>query len=211
MVLILGPTNSETARNKQPESIRGLFGSDNTRNAAHGSDSASSAERELNLFFGKFARESPLEFLHDNITCVVIKPHILQNKSLGKIVSDLQQRLGVSSTLEICSLEMFVMNRQCTQEFLEVYQGVLPGYSDMVNSMSNQPCLVFAIRGDANVVNEVRSIVGPHDPQIAKHVRPSSLRAIYGKSTVLNGVHVTDLQEDGRLECEYFFEILQEN
>lgn len=110
----------------------------------------------------------------------------------------------------MAGMQQFVMNRQCTQEFLEVYQGVLPGYSDMVNTLSNQSCLVLAIKGGANVVNDVRGIVGPHDPHIAKHVRPNSLRAKYGKSTILNGLHVTDLQEDGQLECEYFFEILQE-
>jgi nucleoside-diphosphate kinase len=199
------------ARERQQDSIRGLFGSDNTKNAAHGSDSHESATRELDLFFGKFSQGTSQHFLTDNITCVVVKPHLIQNLQLGCVVSDLQKRLNESQNLSIEGIQQFVMNRQCTQEFLEVYQGVLPGYSDMVNALSNQPCLVLAIKGDANVVNEVRGIVGPHDPQIAKYVRPNSLRALYGKNQVLNGLHVTDLEEDGRLECEYFFEILQEN
>jgi nucleoside-diphosphate kinase len=36
---LLGPTNSETARNQAPTSIRAQFGTDGTRNACHGSDS----------------------------------------------------------------------------------------------------------------------------------------------------------------------------
>ena len=151
------------------------------------------------------------DFLREYVSCVVIKPHILQSLRLGQVLSDLQKHLNESRSLSVVGMQKFVMNRQCTQEFLEVYQGVLPGYADMVNTLSNQPCLVLAIKGDANVVNDVRRIIGPHDPQIAKHVRPHSLRAIYGKNTILNGLHVTDLEEDGQLECEYFFEILQES
>lgn len=50
---LLGPTNSETARKEAPESIRALFGKDGTQNACHGSDAATSAERELNFFFNR--------------------------------------------------------------------------------------------------------------------------------------------------------------
>ena len=39
------------ARAEVPDSIRAKFGTDNQRNAAHGSDSAAAAERELKLMF----------------------------------------------------------------------------------------------------------------------------------------------------------------
>ncbi|GIQ80039.1 nucleoside diphosphate kinase, partial [Kipferlia bialata] len=48
---LLGPTNPETARATQPGCIRALYAIDGTRNAAHGSDSPASAERELDLCF----------------------------------------------------------------------------------------------------------------------------------------------------------------
>lgn len=47
----LGPTDSEKARVDAPDSIRALFGTDNQRNAAHGSDSPASAAREIKFFF----------------------------------------------------------------------------------------------------------------------------------------------------------------
>ena len=105
---------------------------------------------------------------------------------------------------------MFSLDKQCTEEFLEVYKGVIPGYPDLVNDLCNKPCLALAIKGESNIVNEMRQIAGPYDPQIAQHIRENSLRAIFGKNMVQNGLHVTDLEEDGRLECEYFFEIMQE-
>ena len=48
---LIGPTNSARAREEAPETLRALFGTDGQRNAAHGSDSAESAEREINLMF----------------------------------------------------------------------------------------------------------------------------------------------------------------
>jgi len=54
----------------------------------------------------------------------------------------------------------------------------------------------------------LRKLVGPHDPYEAKQLNPQSLRATYGVNRVMNAVHCTDLAEDGPLECEYFFTIL---
>jgi hypothetical protein len=39
-----------------------------------------------------------------------------------------------------------------------------------------------------------------NDPEMAKTVRPKSLRAVYGKDKGKNAVHCTDLSEDGILE-----------
>ncbi|MED6244921.1 Nucleoside diphosphate kinase 7 [Ataeniobius toweri] len=44
--------------------------------------------------------------------------------------------------------------------------------------------------------------------EIARHLRPNTLRALYGKDKVKNAVHCTDLPEDGGLEVQYFFKIL---
>lgn len=37
--------------------------------------------------------------------------------------------------------------------------------------------------------------------EIARHLRPNSLRALYGKNKIQNAVHCTDLPEDGVLEA----------
>lgn len=55
---LMGPTNSDTARSDAPESIRAKFGTDATRNAAHGSDSAHSAAREIAFFFPEYSHSS---------------------------------------------------------------------------------------------------------------------------------------------------------
>eukprot|EP00002_Diphylleia_rotans_P005125 TRINITY_DN1419_c0_g1_i2.p1 TRINITY_DN1419_c0_g1~~TRINITY_DN1419_c0_g1_i2.p1 ORF type:complete len:201 (-),score=44.41 TRINITY_DN1419_c0_g1_i2:382-984(-) len=48
---LMGPTDSNKARDTHPSSIRALFGTNNQRNATHGSDSPSSAAREIKFFF----------------------------------------------------------------------------------------------------------------------------------------------------------------
>ena len=44
--------------------------------------------------------------------------------------------------------------------------------------------------------------------EVARHIRPTSLRAIYGEDKIKNAVHCTDMPEDGNVEVEYFFRIL---
>ena len=48
---LIGPTNSTVAREREPDSLRALYGTDGQANAAHGSDAPESAQRELALMF----------------------------------------------------------------------------------------------------------------------------------------------------------------
>ncbi|XP_068264859.1 nucleoside diphosphate kinase homolog 5 [Nyctibius grandis] len=48
---LLGPSNSERARRTHPDSLRAIYGTDDLRNAVHGSLSTSSAEREIRFMF----------------------------------------------------------------------------------------------------------------------------------------------------------------
>ena len=84
-----------------------------------------------------------------------------------------------------------------------------PEYSAIIDQVTSGPILALEVRQD-NVVHSLRSLVGPHDPEIAKQLRPNTLRAMYGKDRVKNAVHCTDLPEDGVIEVQYFFELLQE-
>ncbi|XP_005109996.1 nucleoside diphosphate kinase homolog 5 [Aplysia californica] len=48
---LIGPTNTIKARQTHPECLRALYGTDDQRNALHGSDSFSSSQREIRFFF----------------------------------------------------------------------------------------------------------------------------------------------------------------
>ena len=97
-------------------------------------------------------------------------------------------------------------------EFLEIYKGVIGHYGDVVKEMSSGACIALQIvqsEDPQSVVSTFRELCGPQDPAMAKTLRPKTLRARFGETLVKNGVHCTDLTEDGPLEVEYFFRVLQ--
>jgi len=200
---LIGPTNSAKAKEEAPSSIRAMFGSDGTRNSVHGADSSESAQRELSLVFGKGNRIKNIPQL-SNCSCLIIKPHIIKEGKAGRIID-----IVLSSGFEISSMEMFYLDKVTAEEFFEVYKGVLAEYSSIIDEVSSGPIIAMEVRQE-NVVEGLRSIVGPHDPEIAKILRPNTIRGIYGSDRVKNAVHCTDLVDDGVLEVQYFFELLQE-
>ncbi|OAF68187.1 hypothetical protein A3Q56_04059 [Intoshia linei] len=48
---LIGPNDSELARETVPDSIRAIYGTDERRNAVHGTNKASSVVDEINFFF----------------------------------------------------------------------------------------------------------------------------------------------------------------
>ena len=59
------------------------------------------------------------------------------------------------------------------------------------------------------MVEPFRELCGPSDPEVAKVLRESSLRARFGVDKNRNAVHCTDLVQDAVLEVNYFFSTLQ--
>ena len=193
---VIGPTNSLTARVDKPNSIRARFGTDGSKNAVHGSDSPTSATREIDFFFGLPGNPAVL----NNCTCCIVKPHAMNDA--GRIVDCV-----LDEGFEISAMQLFFLDKPTAEEFLEVYKGVLPEFSQMVDEFTSGPCLVLEVRQE-NVVQSFRDVTGPLDPDSARSLRPNSLRAKFGQDRVHNAVHCTDLPEDGVLESEYFFQIL---
>ncbi|KAM4796897.1 nucleoside diphosphate kinase homolog 7 isoform 2-T2 [Rhinophrynus dorsalis] len=200
---LLGPTNSSTARSESPQSIRARFGTDGTKNAAHGSDAIASAARELEFFFPSSGGRGPKNTAKfTDCTCCIIKPHAVLEGLTGKILNAI-----LDAGFEISAMQMFTMERANVEEFYEVYKGVVAEYNDMLNELCSGPCIALEIR-DADAPKNFREFCGPADPEIARHLRPRTLRARFGKTKIKNAVHCTDLPEDALLEVQYFFKIL---
>ena len=81
----------------------------------------------------------------------------------------------LAAGFEISAMELFNMSRPVVEEFLDVYKGVLPEYLPMVEHLSNGPVIALEVRQE-NAVSSFRELCGPHDPEIAKHLRPNTLR-----------------------------------
>ncbi|CAI5772986.1 nucleoside diphosphate kinase 7 isoform X2 [Podarcis lilfordi] len=200
---LLGPANSSVARTDAPNSVRACFGTDGIRNVAHGPDSFASAARELELFFPSSGGRGPANTAkYTHCTCCVIKPHAVKEGLTGKIIKAI-----LDGGFDISALQMFYMDRANAEEFYSIYKGVVAEYAEMVVELCSGPCVALEIR-QVDPEKVFRDFCGPSDPEIARFLRPGTLRAIFGKNKIQNAVHCTDLPEDGLLEVQYFFNIL---
>lgn len=206
---LAGPENSEQARLVAKSSLRACYGKDELHNAVYGSANAETAARELQHFFpdSKSKSKGPKNTATlQDCTCCIIKPHVVQARFVGDIIDDIQ-KVGFTIT----AVQQFYINHINSEEFLEIYKGVLPEYSAMVAELQSGPCIAMEVSckdEGRDVIADFRNLCGPRDPDIARQIRPDTLRAKYGKTKVQNAVHCSDLSEDGVLEVEYFFKIL---
>uniref|UniRef100_A0A0A9WVC5 Nucleoside diphosphate kinase 7 n=2 Tax=Lygus hesperus TaxID=30085 RepID=A0A0A9WVC5_LYGHE len=205
---LCGPTDPDQARREAPASIRACFGTDEAHNAIHSSSSVEESRLERELLFGKHApasNSSTDTAVLKHSTCCVIKPHAVRDGKLGEIIEMIE---GEGYT--ITAMRMFRLDNINAEEFLEIYRGVLPEYTDMVSEFVNGGCVALEVVGPTkeDTPQDFRNFVGPMDPDMARQLRPNTLRARFGKNKVQNAIHVTDLPEDAPLEVEYFFKIL---
>jgi nucleoside-diphosphate kinase len=138
----------------------------------------------------------------DSCTCCVVKPHAIKTGALGAILDGIIQQ-----GYEVSAMDTFQFDKAQADEFLEVYKDVVPQYADHVVQLCSGLCVGMELRAE-NAVETFRQTVGPWDVEMAKELRPATLRAKHAVDNVRCGVHCTDLPTDGPVECEYLFKIL---
>ncbi len=145
----------------------------------------------------------------DDCTLCLVKPHVLRSGKAGNLISDI-----TTGGYEIAAIEMFHLDRMTANEFLDVYKGVIRSYNETLSALTAAPLIALQVIGGSGdpdqIVTDFReNVAGPYDPEMARTLRPNSLRAKYGVTPIDNAVHCTDLPQDGGLESTYFFETLQ--
>lgn len=157
-----------------------------------------------NLFFGAKAVASARNTAQcADCTLAIVKPHAVAEGKLGAVLADL-----FAGPLKVTAFEMFDIDLVAAEEFLEVYKGVLPEFSGMADQLSSGRLVAVELVGK-DAVHTMRQECGPRHVDVAQRIAPETLRAKHGTDTVRNAVHCTDLDEDGVLESEYFFRILE--
>jgi nucleoside-diphosphate kinase len=63
------------------------------------------------------------------------------NGQAGKIID-----IILAEGFEISALQMFYLDRATSEEFFEVYKGVLPEFQAMAEHLTTGPCLALEIR-----------------------------------------------------------------
>jgi len=141
---------------------------------------------------------------YNDTTCCIIKPHIVASGMAGAIVYEIQK-----SGFEISAIQTVTFTKPNAEEFLEVYKGVLHEYPEMVDELTSGISIAIEIKGQ-DAYASFREFCGPHDPEMARTLRPKTMRALFGLDKIKNAVHCTDLPDDAILEVEYFFRILDQ-
>ena len=138
----------------------------------------------------------------DNCTCCIIKPHAVKQRNFGRILDTI-----ISQGYEVSAITTLNFDKVQAEEFLEVYKGVIPDYSDHVIQLCLGQSIALELRAE-DAVPTFRQTAGPWDVEMAKTLRPGSLRALFGEDNVRSAIHCTDLPLDAVAECEYCFRIL---
>ncbi|CAM9673342.1 unnamed protein product [Discosporangium mesarthrocarpum] len=136
-------------------------------------------------------------------TLCLVKPHVVRSGGLGTALLEIAR-----GGFQVTGMEMLSMDARMAEEFFSAYRDVLPGYSEALEQVTSGPMVALQVQGGSNVVEEFRELCGPTDPEVAQTLRPGSLRAQLGIERATNAVHCTDLPEDGLLECQHVFGVL---
>jgi nucleoside-diphosphate kinase len=76
-----------------------------------------------------------------------------------------------------------------------------PFYPEIEKFMSSHPVVVAALQGD-NIVAQVRELLGPTD---SKKAAKGTIRGDFGADMMVNVVHASDSEENGKIEIARFF------
>lgn len=128
-------------------------------------------------------------------TLAIIKPDAMEKRLQGAIL----QRI-LDEGFEILALRQLRLTRAEAEGFYAVHRGK-PFFDGLCAFMSRGPVVVLALaREDA--VQRWRDVIGATNPAQAA---AGTLRRQYAGSVTENAVHGSDSEENGRLECGYFF------
>lgn len=141
---------------------------------------------------------------NDSVLCI-IKPHIVHANLTGDVLGRIYREGFVVRSLRLCHLD-----RSQTDDFLRVYEGVLPEFIQMSLHLASGALIAVELinkdsEADRDLHTRFRNLCGPYDSEIAQKLRPHTLRAEFGVNKICNAVHCTDLKEDVQRELDFFF------
>ncbi len=137
-------------------------------------------------------------------TLCLIKPHVMKERKEADVLNAI-----VKEGYVVKAVHSVHMTNTIAEEVFDAYREIFPKFTPMIEHMCMAPALAVMVTHDSfALVESFREFTGPLNPELAVTLRPTSLRAMFGKNYVENALHCTDLAEDAHMECRYFFETL---
>lgn len=189
---LMGPTNTFTATQEAPDSLRAHFGTDGTRNATHGSDSVDSALHEIEFHF------PPVES-----TLAMIKPDAVAAGQAEMIIDQIEQQ-----GFKILQKRSYQLSEEQAKEFYAEHIGK-PFFPKLLEFMTSGPIWALALEMQG-AIDAWRAMMGPTNSNEAKDTAPMTLRAQFGTDGTMNAVHGSDSRQSAEREIVFHFQALQD-
>ncbi len=128
-------------------------------------------------------------------TLAIIKPDVVENRAQGTVI----QRI-LDEGFDILAMRQTRLSRREAEGFYAVHRE-RPFFDELCTFMSRGPVVVLALQRE-DAVAHWRKVIGATNPADAE---PGTIRAELGKSVGENATHGSDSEENGLIECGYFF------
>jgi nucleoside-diphosphate kinase len=128
-------------------------------------------------------------------TLCIIKPDAVEKGKAGAILQRVQEE-----GFKVRSLRQVHLSLRQAEGFYAVHRG-RPFFDDLCTFMSRGPVVVAALERE-EAVQHWRQVIGATDPAKAE---AGSIRKLFGANVGENAVHGSDSEQNGRIECGYFF------
>jgi len=128
-------------------------------------------------------------------TLSIIKPDAVEKGLQGKIIGRLQEE-----GFTILGLRQLSLTQKQAEGFYAVHKE-RSFFQELCEFMTRGSIVVMALERD-NAVQHYRKVIGATDPAKAD---AGTIRKLYGANLSENAVHGSDSEENGRIECAYFF------
>jgi len=128
-------------------------------------------------------------------TLIILKPDCMARGLAGEVLARFE-RVGFS----IVACKMMSLTSPLLREHY-AHIADRPFFPEIESFMSSRPVIVLVLRG-TNVINRVRSLLGPTD----SHQAPAgTVRGDFGSDKMLNIAHASDSPEAAAAEVARFF------
>ena len=128
-------------------------------------------------------------------TLCIIKPDAVEAGKAGEIL----QRV-LDERFRVLALRQIKLSLAQAEGFYAVHRG-RGFFGELCEFMSRGPVVVIALERE-NAVQHWRDVIGATDPAKAGE---GTIRKKYGSNLGENAVHGSDSEQNGALECSYFF------
>jgi len=128
-------------------------------------------------------------------TLCIIKPDAFEKRKAGEILKRV-----LEEGFRVLALKQVVLSLREAEGFYAVHRE-RPFFAELTSFMSSGPIIAAALERE-DAVQRWRDVIGATDPAKAGE---GTIRKLHGASLGQNAVHGSDSEENGRIECAYFF------